>query len=132
MTRIIYHRNPLLVPVFLLLAGIALMLAGCGAPQREEVKDLKELQGFSLQEVTKKLGLPTETQEYTIAEAPTKGWNHGILFDTYPKTDPVNRDVKIKESTWEDGDYLIKVCFHSVGEEWTVLGASRFHKDVRF
>lgn len=132
MTRTIHDRTALLVSTFLLLFGIALTLPGCRPPQPEEVVDLTHLYGLSVQDVTEKLGTPTETQEYTIADAPTKNWNHGILFETYPTADPENQDVKIRELTWEDGDYLIKACFHSVDEEWTALGAARFHKDVRF
>jgi hypothetical protein len=86
----------------------------------------------SIQQITDRLGPPSETQEYTIARAPTKQWNHAILFETYPKTDPENRDVRIKELTWKDGDYLIKACLHVIGDDWIVLGASRFHHGTRF
>jgi len=132
MLNLIHDRKPLAISIFLFLSGIAAVVMCCAQSPSKEMADLANLHGLSLQEVTERLGSPAETQEYTIAEAPTKHWNHGILFETYPKTDPQNRDIRIKELTWEDGDYVIKACFHSVDEEWVALAATRFHKDTRF
>ena len=129
---LIPDRKPPAISIFLLLSGIAMLVICCAQSSPKEMADLTHLQGLSLQEITERLGSPAETQEYTIAEAPTKHWNHGILFETYPKSDPGNLDIRIKELTWQDGDYLIKACFHSVDEEWVALAAIRFHKDIRF
>ncbi len=76
------------------------------------------------------LGSPAWSASYTIREAPTKNWHHGVLFDTYSVSTPANLDVVVREAGWNDGDYRIAVCFHLVDEGWVVLASVRHHKDT--
>ncbi len=73
-----------------------------------------------------------EEHVYTIGQALTKGWNHGIIFSVYPKDKPENQEVVIKEYVWDMNDFEIRVCCHLVEEEWLVMGARKIQKDVRF
>ena len=77
------------------------------------------------------LGTPTNELSYTIASAPTKGWNHGIIFSLYPKDKPENQDVTIKEYVWDQGQYEVRACCHLVKKAWLVMGAMRIDKRVR-
>jgi hypothetical protein len=103
-----------------------------GTPDPDPVIELPQLTGLALQDVIDEFGSPTQTYTYPIGEAPTKNWNHGILFNTYPKGDPDNLKVQIREMHWQDGDYNIYVCFHLVEGKWVVLGARRIRKGVKF
>ena len=99
---------------------------------RSSVQDLPEWTNKPIQEMIGALGSPDEQHEYTVGKAPTKNWNHGIIFSVYPKENPANREVVIKEYAWTQGDYKIRACCHLVNAAWLVMGAIRIHKDVRF
>ena len=77
-------------------------------------------------------GEPAEESTYTIADAPTKGWNHAIIFSVYPKDDPDNRAVVIKEYAWKQNDFKIRACCHQVNGSWIVMGANKIQNDVKF
>ena len=83
-----------------------------------------------MRNVLAELGSPAWSASHAIRQAPTKNWHHGILFNTYPESNPANLDVVIRDAIWHDGDYCIAVCFHLVGGEWVVLGSIRHHKDT--
>jgi len=113
--------------------GLAcLILPTIVACVRNPVQDLPEWKDKTLQEMSKQFGKPAEEYSYTIPKAPTKNWNHGIIFSVYPKDKPENQDVVIKEYAWTDGDYRIRACCHKIKDEWRVMGAMRIHKDVSF
>jgi hypothetical protein len=80
----------------------------------------------------KDLGVPSKLLSYTIGSAPTKGWNHGIIFSVYPKDRPENREVTIKEYVWDQGQYEIRACCHFIKKAWLVVGAAKIDKHVRF
>lgn len=77
------------------------------------------------------LGAPVDKTGYTIANAPTKGWNHGELFSLYPKTKK-NKDIQIMEVTWDSGEFTILACFHMVNGTNRCLVAKRIKKGIRF
>ena len=100
--------------------------------ERVRMGALPDVAGQSLEAVVAEFGSPDATTEYTIGEAPTKGWNHGLLFTTYPKDDPDNEGVRIRELSWQEDDSTIRACFHNPGGKWVALGAKRIPKDARF
>jgi hypothetical protein len=79
----------------------------------------------------KELGAPEDKTGYTIANAPTKGWNHGELFSLYPKTEE-NKNIQIMEVTWDSGEFMIVACFHMINGTNRCLVAKRIEKGIRF
>lgn len=96
------------------------------------IEDLSEWTGKPAAEMIAEFGKPTQEHSYTISQAPTKGWNHRIIFSVYPKDVPQNADVVITEYAWDRNDYTIRACCHQVENTWLVMGAMKIHKDVRF
>jgi hypothetical protein len=114
-------------------AGMVLLVwVSCNREPESAVQDLHEWKDKSIQAMIEEFGRPTEEYVYTIAQAPTKGWNHGIIFSIYPKDEPENRDVVIKEYAWNQDDFEIRACCHLVDDAWLVMGVRKIHKDVRF
>jgi len=83
------------------------------------------------QEMYKELGAPADKTGYSITNAPTKGWNHRILFSTYPKNEK-NKDIHIMEVMWNLGDFSIFACYHMVNGQNRCLVAKRIRKGIRF
>ena len=111
------------------------MIAACTSQQPsnvDSVQDLPQWKNQTIQEMIKSFGLPVEEHEYTVGTAPTKSWNHGIIFSAYPKEEAENREVVIKEFAWTQGEYRIRACCHLVKKAWLVIGAMKIHKDVQF
>lgn len=109
------------------LTGITL-----GEEIKAPIQNLPQWSGRTIQEMIAKLGTPTNELSYTIGFAPTKGWNHGIIFSVYPKDKPENQNVPIKEYVWDQDQYEIRACCHLVKKAWLVMGAIRIDKRVRF
>lgn len=115
-----------------LLALIALAGIARGEATNTPVQNLPEWKDKTIQEMITGLGAPTNELSYAIAKAPTKGWNHGIIFAIYPKDKPENQNVIIKEYAWDQGQYEVRACCHLVKKAWLVMGAMRIDKSVRF
>lgn len=118
----------------LAIAASVVLLIGISCRRQAEsaIQDLPDLKGKAIEAMIAEFGEPTEEHAYTIGQAPTKGWNHGIIFSIYPKGDPANRDVVVKEYAWDQNDFKIRACCHRVKEAWLVMGAKKIHKGVRF
>ena len=118
---------------FVTAAGIVLLIGvSCTRKPESNIQDLHEWKDKTIQTMIAEFGKPPEEHVYTIAQAPTKGWNHGIIFSVYPKDEPENRDVVIKEYAWDRDDFKIRACCHPVKDQWLVMGARKIRKDVRF
>ena len=115
------------ISAFLWLTGIAI-----GEETNAPVESLTQWTGKTIQQMITELGTPTKEASYTIGSAPTKGWNHGILFSIYPKKDPANKNIEIKEFVWDQGQYEVRACCHLVKKAWLVLGAMRIDRRVIF
>ena len=114
-------------------AGMILLTAvSCTRKPESNIQDLTKWKDKAIQTMIAEFGKPAEEHIYTIGQAPTKGWNHGIIFSVYPKDKPVNRDVVIKEYAWDRNHFEIRACCHLVDEDWLVMGARKIQKDVRF
>jgi len=114
-------------------AGIALLIGiSCKREPESNIQNLPGWKDKTIQAMIAEFGKPAEEHTYTIAQAPTKGWNHAIIFSVYPKDTPENRDVVIKEYAWERDNFEIRACCHLAGEQWLVMGATKIRKDVRF
>ncbi len=96
------------------------------------VQNLPQWTGRTIQQMITELGTPTAELSYTIGIAPTKGWNHGIIFTIYPKDKPENQNVAIKEYVWDQGQYEVRACCHLVKKTWLVMGAMKIDKRGRF
>ena len=119
-----------------MMAALCVLFALSGIVFAEEtnapVQNLPEWKDKTIQEMITGLGTPTNELSYTIGKAPTKGWNHGIIFSVYPKDKPENQNVIIKEYVWDQGPYEVRACCHLVKKAWLVMGAMRIDKNVRF
>ncbi len=119
-----------------MIGAVCILLALTGIVFGEEtnapVQNLPEWKDKIIQEMITGLGAPTNELSYTIGKAPTKGWNHGIIFSVYPKDKPENQNVTIKEYVWDQGSYEVRACCHLVKKAWLVMGAMRIDKNVRF
>ena len=111
---------------------VLLIGLSCKKEPESDIQDLPSWQGRTIQAMIEKFGNPTEEYVYTIGQAPTKGWNHGIIFSIYPKHEPQNRSVVIKEYVWDQNDFEIRACCHLVKEAWIIMGARKIHKGVKF
>jgi len=118
----------------LAIAAGMVLLVGISCRRRPEstIEDLAGWKGKPVEAMIAEFGKPAEEYTYAIGQAPTKGWNHGIIFSVYPKTDLENRDVVIKEYAWDQNDFKVRACCHLVEEAWLVMGAKKIHKDVIF
>gem|GEM_PF-3102856 len=101
------------------------------AAPKWNIEVLSQYEGRSYSEMLKELGRPSDKTGYTIANAPTKSWNHAELFTRYPKT-PANSDVQIMEVAWDAGDFMILACYHMVAGENRCLVAKRLRKGIKF
>ncbi len=114
-------------------AGILLLTGiSCTREPDSAVQDLPGWKGKTIQAMFEEFGKPTEEYVYTIGQAPTKGWNHGIIFSIYPKGEPENREVLIREYAWDQNEFKIRACCHLVEETWLVMGARKIHMGLRF
>ena len=111
---------------------VSFMSMSCARKSQNAIQDLPEWKGKTIQQMIKELGRPTEETSYTMGQAPTKGWNHGIIFSVYPTNKSENQGVVIKEYAWEQGDFKIRACCHVVKKAWLVMGAKKIHKNVKF
>lgn len=110
--------------------GLAGLNSACG-PARP-IQDLPQWQNRPVQELFQAMGRPTHSSEYTLPQAPTKAWQHSLLFAVYPRELPQHQNVLIKEYFWVDGAYGIHACCHRVDGHWRTLGAKRIHRGVIF
>ena len=115
-----------------LCALIALSSVTRGEVTDPAIINLPQWAGSTMQTMIRDMGIPTTEFSYTIGTAPTKSWNHGLLFTTYPKENPANADIPIKELVWDQGQYEVRACFHLVKKAWLALGAMKIDKNVRF
>jgi len=114
-------------------AGIVLLIGvSCKREPESNIQDLPGWKDKAIQAIIAEFGKPEEEHTYTIAQAPTKGWNHAIIFSAYPKDAPENRDVVIKEYGWDRDNFEIRACCHLIGKQWFVMGVRKIRKDVRF
>ena len=121
------------------IAFLVFLILGCsqkGEPppavvDEKSIIQLSELTGKTYQQILGQFGRPEGKTDYTIENAPTKGWNHEALFSHYPKNEE-NNDIHIMEVTWDLGDHLVFACFHIVEGENRCLIAKRIKKGVRF
>lgn len=86
--------------------------------------------GQSRSAVIQSLGKPVHDLTYPMSEAVVEF--RIALQNTYPLSNPANRNVEIQELWWRDGDYWITLWFHQVDGEWVVLASCRWHKNIAF
>jgi hypothetical protein len=111
-----------------------LPLSGFACSTKQSVQNITVLThcaNVPYEKMYKELGAPEDKTGYTIANAPTKGWNHGELFSLYPKTEE-NKNIQIMEVTWDSGEFMIVACFHMINGTNRCLVAKRIEKGIRF
>jgi len=54
------------------------------------------------------------------------------LQNTYPLTNPENRDVQVREWTWEEKDCNLTLWFHQVDEGWVVFETMKWNDGTEF
>ncbi len=110
------------------------MTIGCGkkalGPSIDPVTRIPGLRGMALETLMEEYDEPAQSAIFTM--------NRGLdrfrmrLLYYYPRSDPRNRFVRIKELWWKDGVYNITVWFHQVDGDWIVLDSCRWHENTIF
>jgi hypothetical protein len=129
--KLICHSFFYLLSIFLLITLIILILFNCSEKDQKDITVLSQYKDKTYSEMVELLGSPLNKTGYTIKNAPTKSWNHIELFSKYPQI-PQNENVQIMEVTWDDNDFLILACFHTVEGKNRCLVAKRIRKNIKF
>lgn len=110
---------------------VSLTISSCFNEKQKDIIILNKFTNKLYSEMIEALGPPVDKTGYTIRNAPTKTWNHLELYFQYPKI-PENENIQIMEVTWDEGDFLILVCFHMVNGANRCLVAKKNKKGIRF
>lgn len=89
-----------------------------------------ELLGLTQPELLARFGPPAMQESFRVEER--QGEFYGPIANTYPTTDPKNRDVPIEEWTWMVDDCRLSVWLHRPKGTWLVLDDFFWHKDAAF
>jgi len=111
--------------------------ASTAAPRPEVLPLCTETTGRSLglgglthDQVRARFGTPGQRESFRVEER--QGEFYGPIANTYPTTDPKNRNVPLEEWTWRSGDCVLSVWFHHPHGTWQVLDDFYWHKDATF
>lgn len=107
------------------------------APKAEPFPNCTETTGYALEldgltqaEVRTRFGPPTLEESFQVQDR--QGELYVGIANTYPTTDPKNRNVALQEWTWTSGDCVLTVWFHKPKGTWQVLDDFFWHKDAAF
>lgn len=89
-----------------------------------------DLGGLTQDEVRTRYGRPDLKESFRVEER--QGEFYGPIANTYPTTDPKNRNVLLQQWTWKSGDCFLTVWFHRPMAAWQVLDDFYWHKDTAF
>ena len=95
------------------------------------VERLEWIHGKSLETVLEHLGEPDLRIEYAMKDCPGGEMRVG-LYNTYPPTDPLTRDVRILELQWNHVPYSIAIWLHWIDGNWVVLDTLRWKSHLTF
>jgi hypothetical protein len=96
----------------------------------KEVTKAPRLRGRAEADVEKGLGPPARRETFRMAERQDEFRIE--LQNTYPLSDPKNRDVAIREWTWDRPGCHLTVWLHEVGGAWSVLDAVVWPEGTEF
>lgn len=88
------------------------------------------LQGLTQDQVRTRFGSPIQQESFRVEER--QGEFYGPIANTYPTTDPKNRNVPLEEWTWSSDDCFLTVWFHRPQGVSKVLDDFYWHKDAAF
>ena len=105
---------------------------GTPGPPRRGADKLRELDGKTEAAIRDRLGEPTRTKTFTMAEC-----CHEFeieLYNTYPPDDPATATVPIQEWTYDYDGYALTLWLHAPDpvRGWVVLNNIRYDDDIRF
>jgi hypothetical protein len=89
-----------------------------------------DLRGLTQDLVRARFGSPSQEESFRVEER--QGEFYGPIANTYPTTDPQNRNVPLEQWTWRSGDCFLTVWFHRREGVWSVLDDFYWHKDAAF
>ncbi|HLC28302.1 MAG TPA: hypothetical protein VJL07_02530 [Dehalococcoidia bacterium] len=81
-------------------------------------------------EVSSELGEPAKKDSFKLGERQDEFRIE--LQNTYPLTNPENRDVQVREWTWEEKDCNLTLWFHQVDEGWVVFETMKWNDGTEF
>jgi hypothetical protein len=119
-----------IIILLLIVACIGVVVLLCRSDRPEPAQKVTKYAGRTFDQVVSDLGQPARTDSFKLGQALDE--MRGPLQNTFPLDKPGNKDIEIKEATWEDGDYYLTVWFHKVDDAWVVIEGVRWHKNVRF
>jgi hypothetical protein len=114
----------------LVLCGASVMYVGCCYFLYTKSERNYHVNGRTLDQVIEELGMPDRADAFFVSEI--SGELRCEILNTYPRNDPGNDSVRIREYWWTNPYFTTVVWFHRVGGEWLVLDACRFGKWVAF
>jgi hypothetical protein len=88
------------------------------------------LHGLTPDQVRARFGPPLRQGTFRVEEL--QGEFFAPLANTYPTTDPKNRNVPLQQWTWTSGDCILTVWFHNPKGTWLALDDVFWHKDTAF
>ena len=91
---------------------------------------ITDLHGQTDNEVFDRLGAPDHEYAFTMDEP--LGEFQVELYNTYPPGSPDNKNVQIRECTWQHAHHRVTVWFHKPHNEWVALDSCRYGNDVVF
>lgn len=89
-----------------------------------------KLEGLTQDRVRARFGPPTLEESFQVQDR--QGEFYVGIANTYPTTDPKNRNVPLQEWTWTSGDCILTVWFHNPKGTWLALDDVYWHKDTAF
>jgi len=96
----------------------------------EKVEKVPRFLDKSAIEISSELGEPARKDSFKLRERQDEFRIE--LQNTYPLTDPRNRDVPVREWTWEEKDCNLTLWFHQVNEEWVVFETMKWNDGTEF
>jgi hypothetical protein len=89
-----------------------------------------ELDGLTQSQVLARFGAPALQESFRVQDR--QGEFYVGIANTYPTTDPKNREVPLEEWTWTSGECILTVWFHRPNGIWLALDDVYWHKDTAF
>ena len=88
------------------------------------------LEGSTPARVQARFGRPVSQESFRVEER--QGEFYGAIANTYPTTDPKNRNVLLEEWTWASDDCFLTVWFHRPHGTWQVLYDFFWNREIAF
>ena len=93
-------------------------------------RDVPELEGLREAQIRERLGTPTDSREFTMAECCDE--MRIELHETYPPGAPDASTITIRELTWDRVGHTTVAWLHRRDGTWIVLDTLRYPEGTAF